>query len=103
MLLKNKQSHMIDSILERVHRRIKLDRILLDKDILTLDESEITDKITDHFQNYANWISDYTPQPDIPDLLYTYCTDPITIDELQSNSLSTLMARQPVIQPLHMK
>ena len=32
---------MIDSILEREHRRITLDRILLDKDTLTTDPKEI--------------------------------------------------------------
>ena len=44
---------MIDSILERPHRRITLDRILLDKDTLTTDPSEIEDHAINHYQHYV--------------------------------------------------
>ena len=44
---------MIDSLLKRLHRRITLDWIMIDDNSLSLNESDINQKITSHFQNFA--------------------------------------------------
>src|SRR6266511_2855467 len=93
--IKNNQSRMIDSILERSHRRIRLDRVLLDDGSLTLDEGKINDKITEHFQNIAgpntsqtvippSWKDDYEPLPFIDDNWYNDQLSHINLEELNT-------------------
>ncbi len=65
---------MIDSILKRSHRRIRLDRVMLNDGSFTLDKTEINMKVTEHFQNIAelnnsqiaippSWQDDYELMP----------------------------------------
>ena len=72
--IKNNQSRMIDSILKRSHRRIRLDRVMLNDGSFTLDKTEINMKVTEHFQNIAelnnsqiaippSWQDDYELMP----------------------------------------
>ena len=63
--LKSNQSKMIDGLLERTQRKIKLDRVMLDDGTLTTDEQEIADKVNHHFQTAALPIMD--PPDEIPD------------------------------------
>ena len=44
---------MIDGLLERIHRKIKLDRVLLDDGSLTTDELEINERVVSHYQTAA--------------------------------------------------
>ena len=81
--LRDNQSRMIDSLLERTHRKIKLDRVMLDDGSLTTDEQEINNKVNDHFQNVAK-PRDHAPT-DIPDEWLPYYA-PINIEDSVYNS-----------------
>ena len=72
--IKNNQFRMINSILERFHRRIHLDQVMLNDGSFTLNEMEINTKVTEHFQNIAelnnsqiaippSWQDDYELMP----------------------------------------
>ena len=91
--LHSNQSRMIDSILERPHRRITLDRVMLDDGSLTLDNDEIDKKVVDHFQNIAGpnathqsipeeWRSEYEPLRTISDDCYKDQLKHIDLQEL---------------------
>ena len=44
------RTRMIDNMLERTRRKIKLDRVLLKDGTLTTEEQEIEERIIDHFK-----------------------------------------------------
>ena len=86
------QSCMIDGLLEQTHRKIKLDRVLLENGTLSTDETEINDRVTSYFQNVATlnsnsqdipneWELDYAPLP-IDDNIYNGQLSKIILDEL---------------------
>jgi len=91
--LKTHQSRMIDSLLERPNRRIRLDKVMIDDETLSLDQKEIETKVTSHFQTYAgpttgkmtipdDWKKDYEPLPLINDNCYNDQLIHITLPEL---------------------
>ena len=91
--IKHNQSRMIDSILERPHRRIKLDRVMLSDGSLTLDDNELNNKVIEHFQNIAgpsdtnisipeSWQQDYLPLPTVNEDCYHTQLRPVDLHEL---------------------
>ena len=49
---------MIDNMLERTRRKIKLDRVLLKDGTLTTEEQEIEERIIDHFKTQQGTFPD---------------------------------------------
>ena len=93
--LKENQSRMIDSLLERPYRKIHLDRVMLDKDTLSLDPDEIETKVTSHFQTYAGpsnetstipeeWKADYEPNQMINEDWYKDQLTHVSLQELNA-------------------
>src|SRR3989337_421946 len=76
--LRDHERIMINSLMEREHIRIHLDRLMISKDdelFLTVDPDEIKQAATEHFQHCAgvppptpslgDWSEDYSPRKDI--------------------------------------
>ncbi|CAJ0827291.1 5476_t:CDS:2, partial [Entrophospora sp. SA101] len=92
---KDDQSTMIDSILERNHKRIILDRVLFKENnnlILTTDPEKIKAITNQHFQNVARgkneikqinnyWKNQYLPKEEINSDIYKNVMDPPTYKE----------------------
>jgi hypothetical protein len=89
------QKGMISSILERKHRKIVLDRVLVEKNgmkELIVDPEQIDEHINEHFQKVAGginelkvlnntWKRQYTPKENISERWYDSVMSPPTFDE----------------------
>src|ERR1051325_8528817 len=90
---KNDKGHMIDSLLERDHRKIIIDRLYKpDQQLLITNPDEIKSLTNAHFQTCANsvndekvipprWQSQFAPQDSVDDNIYDSLMLPPTFDE----------------------
>src|ERR1044072_3998900 len=92
---KSDQGHMIDSFLEKPHRKIVIDRLMHNEngiDTLVTDPSEIKKLTNKHFQTCAgganeekqipdNWKHQYKPQSYIDEKIYDNLMSPPSYDE----------------------
>ena len=86
------QSRMIDSVLERTKKKIVIDRIMVDGNLIT-DPELVKSKTAQHFQSCMGdlppsnsvipeeWQSQYLPQDHIQSAWYSTLMDPISFEE----------------------
>ena len=86
------QSRMIDSVLERTKKKIVIDRIVVNNELIT-DPVHVKSETAQHFQNCTGelppafvdvpdeWQSQYLPQTHVQSAWYSTLMDPISLED----------------------